>query len=155
VFSGPVRHVRRPGRALLVTSAIWGAGIAVFGAVQPFWLAFGALAIAGAADTASVVFRGTIVQMVTPDALRGRVSAADYIVGFGGPQVGNVEAGALGSLISPAFSAVSGGIGTVIGAALIGLLLPAMPRYDRLSPALPPSEPAHDDLPVEAPVVLG
>jgi MFS family permease len=133
VFSGPVRHVQRPGRALLVTTTIWGAGIAAFGFAPQFWVGFGCLAIAGAADTSSVVFRGTIVQMATPDRLRGRVGAADYIVGFGGPQVGNIEAGAVGSLVSPTVSAISGGLGTVAGAALIGLLLPTMVRYVRPS----------------------
>jgi MFS family permease len=133
VFSGPVRHIQRPGRALLVTTTIWGAGIAAFGFAPQFWVGFGCLAIAGAADTSSVVFRGTIVQMATPDRLRGRVGAADYIVGFGGPQVGNIEAGAVGSLVSPTVSAISGGLGTVAGAALIGLLLPTMVRYVRPS----------------------
>jgi hypothetical protein len=87
------------------------------------------LAIAGAADTFTVVFRGTIVQQATPDELRGRVTAADYVVGAGGGQLGNLEAGALGSLTSPTISALSGGLVTIIGAAVIGLALPAFSRY--------------------------
>jgi hypothetical protein len=87
------------------------------------------LAIAGAADTFTVVFRGTIVQQSTPDEFRGRVTAADYVVGVSGGQLGNLEAGALGSLTSPAISALAGGLITVAGAAVIALALPAFARY--------------------------
>ena len=73
------------------------------------------LAIAGAADVFTVVFRGTIVQQTTPEEFRGRVIAADYVVGASGGQLGDLEAGALGSLTSPAISALSGGLITVAG----------------------------------------
>ncbi len=82
----------------------------------------------------TVVFRGTIVQQTTPDELRGRVTAADYVVGAGGSQLGNVEAGALGSLTTPVISALSGGLATIAGAVLIGLALPAFSRYRAGSP---------------------
>ena len=87
------------------------------------------LAIAGAADTFTVVFRGTIVQQTTPEEFRGRVTAADYVVGASGGQLGNLEAGALGSLTSPVISALSGGLITIAGAVVIGLTLPAFTRY--------------------------
>jgi hypothetical protein len=76
-----------------------------------------------------VVFRGTIAQTVTPDQFRGRVMAADYVVGAGGGQLGNLEAGALGSLTSPVISALSGGLATIAGAIAIGMALPAFARY--------------------------
>ena len=81
--------------------------------------------------SAPVVFRGTIVQQTTPGEFRGRVTAADYVVGVSGGQLGNLEAGALGSLTSPAISALAGGLTTIAGAAVIGLALPAFARYQR------------------------
>ena len=128
-FSGPIKHVTRQGRAMLVAVAIWGAAFAGFAVAPGLWLTLGLLAVAGAADTFTVVFRGAIVQTATPDAFRGRVTAADYVVGAGGGQLGNVEAGALGSLTSPVISALTGGLVTVVGALVIGLALPAFVRY--------------------------
>jgi MFS family permease len=131
VFSGPVGHVIRPGRAMLVTVSVWGAATAGFGASGSLALALACLAVAGAADTTTVVFRGIIVQTAIPEQLRGRITAADYVVGYGGGQLGNVESGAVGSLASPTISAVSGGLATVAAAVIIGLALPAFTRYRR------------------------
>jgi MFS family permease len=143
-FSGPVARVSRQGRAMLCTVAVWGAAFAGFAVVPGLWLTLGLLAVAGAADAYTVVFRGAIATAVTPDRLRGRVMAADYIVGAGGAQLGNLEAGALGSLTSPAVSALSGGLATIAAAAVIGLALPAFTRYQRQphphpTPAQPPT----------------
>jgi hypothetical protein len=102
--------------------------------------------VAGAADAFTVVFRGAIVAAGTPDRLRGRVMAADYVIGAGGGQLGNLEAGALGSLTSPVISALSGGLATIAGAVVIGLALPAFTRYRR-RPDYPACEdPAGEDL---------
>lgn len=128
-LSGPIRHVSRQGRAMLCTVAVWGAAFAGFAVAPTLWLTLGLLGIAGAADTFTVIFRGAIVAASTPDQLRGRVTAADYVVGAGGSQLGNLEAGALGSLTSPSLSALCGGITTVVGAVVIGLALPAFARY--------------------------
>jgi MFS family permease len=128
-FSGPVSRVSRQGRAMLCTVAIWGAAFAGFAVAPSLWLTLGLLAVAGAADTFTVVFRGAIANTVTPDQLRGRVLAADYVVGAGGAQLGNLEAGALGSLTSPTISALGGGLATIAGAVVIGLALPAFTRY--------------------------
>ena len=81
------------------------------------WLTLTLLAVAGAVDTFTVVFRQSILQAVTPEHLRGRVLAADYVVAAGGPQLGNLEAGALASLTTPVISAVTGGLVTMAGAA--------------------------------------
>ena len=129
VFSGPVGRVTRPGRGMLVTVSVWGAGLAGFGVAHLLWPGLGGLAIAGAADTVTVVFRGMIVQTAIPEHLRGRITAADYVVGYGGGQLGNLESGAVGSLFTPTVSVVSGGLGTIVGAAVIGLALPAFARY--------------------------
>ena len=130
-FSGPLGHVTRQGRAMLCTVAIWGGAFAGFAIAPRLWLALSLLAVAGAADAFTVVFRGSIVATVTPDQLRGRVMAADYVIGAGGAQLGNLEAGALGSLTSPVISALSGGLATIAGAVVIGLALPAFTRYRR------------------------
>ena len=136
VLSGPLGRMSRPGRAMLVAVAVWGAAFAGF-AVAPavLWLTLGLLAVAGAADTFTVVFRVGIVQAVTPEALRGRVLAADYVVGAGGGQLGNLGSGALGSLTSPVISAFTGGLLTLAAVAVLGLALPAFRRY-RHQPAL-------------------
>jgi MFS family permease len=130
-LSGPIRHISRQGRAMLGAVIVWGAAFAGFAIAPGLWLTLGLLAIAGAADTFTVIFRGAIVQANTPDELRGRVMAADYVVGAGGGQLGNLEAGALGSLTSPAVSALSGGLATIAGAIVIGLVVPAFTRYRR------------------------
>ena len=128
-LSGPVAHVSRQGRAMLVAGGVWGAGLVGFGLADSLWLAMGFLAVAGAADAISVVFRTTMIQTVTPDGQRGRVSAAEYVVGAGFPQLGNFRAGAVASLTSPAVSAVTGGLATIAGAVVIGVTLPAFTRY--------------------------
>ena len=87
------------------------------------------LALAGAADTLTVTFRAAMVQAVTPDEFRGRVSSVEYIIGTGGGPLGSVESGTVASLSAPAISAVSGGLGCLAIAALIGLLCPAFVRY--------------------------
>ena len=133
-LSGPVGSISRKGRAMLCSVAVWGAAFAGFALASSLWLTLTLLAVAGAADMFTVVFRGTIVQQTTPDELRGRVTAADYVVGAGGSQLGNVEAGALGSLTTPVISALSGGLATIAGAVLIGLALPAFSRYRAGSP---------------------
>jgi MFS family permease len=128
-LSGPVGHITRQGRAMLCAVAIWGAAFAGFAVASTLWLTLLMLAIAGAADTFTVIFRGAMVQQTTPAEFRGRVTAADYVVGASGGQLGNLEAGALGSLTTPVISALAGGLITVAGAVVIGLALPAFTRY--------------------------
>jgi MFS family permease len=128
-LSGPVGRTARPGRALLAGVAIWGAAIAGFGLTRTLWVALVLLAVAGAADTVNVIFRATIVQLDTPDRFRGRVTGVDFVIGAAGPQLGNFRAGAVASVVSPAASAVGGGLATVLGAGLLRLALPALARH--------------------------
>jgi MFS family permease len=134
LLSGPVGRVTRQGRAVLVAGAAWGAALTGFALATTLWLAVAMLVLAGAADVLSVVFRTTIVQSTTPDRYRGRVSAAEYVVGTACPQLGNFRAGAVASLTSPATAALTGGLTTTIAAGLIRLALPAFARY-RARPA--------------------
>jgi MFS family permease len=131
--SGWVNHVVRQGRAVFVAVAAWGVAIALFGLTTWLPLALLLLAIAGAADVASAVFRNTILQTAVPDALRGRLSSMHIAVVTGGPRVGDLEAGAVASLTSPRVSVVSGGMACVAGVVVLAWLLPELRRY-----ALPP-----------------
>jgi hypothetical protein len=85
--------------------------------------------VAGAADTVAVISRGAIVQLATPDTHRGRVSAAEHVVGAGGPEIGNYRGGVLASLTSSTFSLVSGGLLCVLVVAAVTARNPALRRF--------------------------
>ena len=123
--SGIVTRASRPGAIMLVAAGTWGGGLAGFGLARQLWLALGWLAVAGAADTLSVIARGTIVQLATPDSYRGRVSAVEHIVGVSGPDLGNFRGGLLAGATSATFAVVSGGLLCLVGVA--GLAATNMP----------------------------
>ena len=127
--AGWVARVRHQGMAVVWAVVVWGAGIAAFGLVSDLWLGLLLLAIAGAADVISAVFRSTILQLSVPDALRGRLSQIHILVVTGGPRLGDLEAGLVASAFSPAVSVVSGGLLCIGGAALIAWLVPSFRRY--------------------------
>jgi MFS family permease len=127
--AGWVGRVRHWGRAVIWAVVLWGAAITGFGLSGGFFLlGLAFLAFAGAADVISAVFRGTILQLTVPDALRGRLSAINIMVVAGGPRLGDVEAGAVASLVSPWFSVVSGGVFCILGALLVARLYPELAR---------------------------
>ena len=130
LFTGWVGRVRYQGRVVIVAVLLWGAGIAAFGLVS--WLPLGLLllALAGAADVVSAVFRNTILQLNTPDALRGRLSSVHIAVVTGGPALGDAEAGAVAAVTSPQVSVVSGGVLCMLGVAVLAKLYPELARYD-------------------------
>jgi MFS family permease len=129
VLSGPAARVSHQGRGMIAGTMIWGAAIAGFGLTRQLPLALAMLAVAGAADTLTVMYRGSMVQTVTPDEFRGRVSSVEYIIGTGGGPLGNVESGTVATLTTPTISAVSGGVGCFVVAALIAGTIPALTRY--------------------------
>jgi MFS family permease len=130
VFSGWTSTVRRPGRAVLVAVAVWSLGIIGFGlATFSFPLALLFLAIAAGADVFSAVLRSSIVQLMTPDALRGRVSSIHILVVTGGPRVGDAEASAAAALFGTQLAVVSGGVLSLLG---VGLLSIAMPEFAKV-----------------------
>jgi len=129
VLAGPLRHASRYGLVMLGCVAVWGGAFALFAVAPSLWLTLLALALAGVADTFTVVVRSMIVQAATPDEFRGRVNAADFLVGAGGSELGSLEAGVVGSLTSPVISALSGGLITVAGSLVIGVVLPGFRRY--------------------------
>lgn len=134
-LSGPVGRVQRQGRAMLCAVAVWGLSIAGFGLAHGVVLTLLALLVADAADVSSVMLRATVVQTATPDAFRGRVSATDYVVGAGVPQLGNFRAGVVASATSPGFSAVSGGLAATAAAGVLALCFPALVRYRAVAQA--------------------
>lgn len=137
LLTGWSNAVRRQGRAVVWAVTAWGLAIAAFGFAphlpfrQPLGLVWGLvlLAIAGAADVLSAVFRGTILQLETPDRLGGRLFAIQTAVVTGGPRLGDAEAGAVASLTSVPVSVVSGGLACVAGALILARLLPGFTRY--------------------------
>ena len=129
-LSGRVTATSRPGRLMLGGAAVWALALAGFGMSRTLWVALAALAVAGAADTVTVVSRGTIVQHVTPDSLRGRVNALDYVVGVSGPQLGNLRAGLVASATSGAASAVIGALASLLAVGVTCAATPALRRYD-------------------------
>ncbi len=130
LLTGWVGSVRRQGRAVIWAVLGWGAAIAVFGLVPWLPLGLALLALAGAADVISAVFRNTILQVTVPDALRGRLSSVHIAVVTGGPALGDAEAGTVAALTSPATSVVSGGVACMVGVALLHRLVPELAAYD-------------------------
>ena len=101
---------RRPGLAVLVSVAVYGAATVGFGLSRAYWLSLLMLAVTGAADTVSTVIRQTIRQLVTPDRLRGRMTSVNMIFFMGGPQLGELEAGLVAAAAGAPFSVVLGGV---------------------------------------------
>ncbi|HWL35000.1 MAG TPA: MFS transporter [Frankiaceae bacterium] len=128
--SGWSGRVRRQGIAVLVAVAAWGAAIVGFGLASVLWLGLLMLALAGAADMVSAVFRNAILVAATPDELRGRLGGVFIAVVAGGPRLGDVEAGAAASLVSAQFSVVSGGFACILGVVVLALLAPSFARYE-------------------------
>lgn len=139
--AGWVGSVRRQGRAVIAAVTAWGLAICAFGLlVFSLPLALLCLALAGAADVVSAVFRTTIAQDLTPDALRGRVSALTLLVVTGGPRLGDIEATAVAAVAGAQFSAFSGGVLCLLGTAFVAWRFPELVRYRVERPAAPASD---------------
>lgn len=140
--SGWVPLVRRQGRAVVLAVIGWGVAIAVFGFSSSLPVALTMLAVAGAADVVSAIFRGSIVQLTVPDSLRGRLTSIHMAVTAGGPRLGDLEAGVVAAMTSVRISVVSGGVGCVIVALGIARWAPSFIkyRYDPDDSQVPPTE---------------
>jgi MFS family permease len=125
---------RQVGHRLLSAVAVFGLATVVFGLSTHFGLSLLALAVTGAADCISVVTRSTLVQLETPDEMRGRVSAVNSIFIGASNQLGEFESGATAALLGPVGSVVLGGVGTMLVAASWLRLFPALARRDRMTP---------------------
>lgn len=122
-------RVRRQGLAVLVAIAAWGLAIVGFGLTTSLLVAVVFLALAGAADMVSSVFRNTILQLATPDGLQGRMQGVFIVVVAGGPRLGDLEAGGVASLAGLEFSVVSGGLACLVGIGVLAALVPSFRRY--------------------------
>jgi MFS family permease len=128
--AGWVGRVRHQGLAVIWAVVVWGAGITAFGLVgSHLWLGLFFLAVAGAADVISAVFRNTILQLSIPERLRGRLFGIHILVVTGGPRLGDLEAGLVAAAFSPTVSVVSGGLLCIAGTALLALLVPEFRQY--------------------------
>jgi MFS family permease len=129
--------IRRAGRALFITVAIYGVATIVFGASTAFPLSLVAYGLAGAADQVSVVLRHTMVQLSTPDELRGRVSSVSSIFIGASNQLAAVEAGFVAAATSAPFAVVTGGAGVLLVVVVVAIALPELRRFTIESRAAP------------------
>jgi MFS family permease len=147
LFSGPLGHVRRQGLVVNWCVAAWGLAIVGFGAIVmlagdsgrdgvTFWLVPAAvfLMLSGAADTVSAVFRSTILQSATPDAMRGRLQGVFIVVVAGGPRLGDLVAGGNAAWLGEGAAAVAGGLLCMAAVWLLHTAQPRFARYDARNP---------------------
>ena len=121
--------IRRRGSAIIWSVVGHGAATIVFGFSRSFWLTFACLAFVGATDTVSAVLRNVIRQLETPDRLRGRMTGINMVFFTGGPQLGELEAGAVANWFGAPFSVITGGIGCLIATGWVALTTPGLRRY--------------------------
>jgi MFS family permease len=126
-----IERIERRGVVLISAVSVYGLATILFGLSHSFWLTFLCLAVSGAADTVSMVLRNVIRQLGTPDHLRGRMVGINMVFVQGGPQLGELEAGAVGQLFGPRASVVTGGLGCLIATAWIAARTPPLRRYRR------------------------
>ncbi len=130
LLTGWVARVRHQGRAVVASVAVWGAAIALFGVVPVLAGGLVLLALAGAADVVSAVFRQSILQATTPERLQGRLSGMFFGVVTGGPRLGDAETGAVAVLAGPQIAVWSGGLACLVGVALLIWRVPELWRAE-------------------------
>jgi MFS family permease len=128
--SGWAQRVNRHGLYVALAAGAWGLAVVGFGLAPTLWAALLCLALAGAADMVSGLFRMMIWNQSIPDQLRGRLAGVEMISYTTGPLLGNAESGLIARLFGVRASIVSGGLLCVAGTALLSLLLPQLIRYD-------------------------
>ncbi|HSP65562.1 MAG TPA: MFS transporter [Candidatus Deferrimicrobium sp.] len=137
--SGWLSRSTRLGRVVVLSIGVWGLAIIAFGFVTALGLGLLLLAVAGAADSFSAVCRNTIMQTLTPDELRGRLTATYFMVVVGGPFLGDLEAGVVAGVTSPRISVVSGGVLCILGLAASAVAFPEVWRYRGRATDVPPA----------------
>ncbi|HKT01794.1 MAG TPA: MFS transporter, partial [Rugosimonospora sp.] len=127
--SGWIGRVRRQGAALIGAVVVWGLAVAASGLAGRLWLCVLLLAVGGAADLVSAVYRQTILQTLAPDELRGRMQGVFTAVVAGGPRLGDLRAGAMTAGLGAGSAWVVGGVSAAGVALLLGLCFPTLRRY--------------------------
>jgi MFS family permease len=120
---------RRAGRVLLLGVVAYGLATIAFGLSRNYALSVACYTMVGMADAVSVVLRSTIIQLSTPDELRGRVSSVNFIFIGASNNIGQAESGFLAKLTNPTFSVVFGGVGCLVVAAVVAWTIPELRRY--------------------------
>ena len=133
-FSGGAKHVRLQGRAIMMAVVVWGAAIVAFGFSRTLWLSIATLAVAGAGDMVSGIFRMTILQSAVEDRIRGRLDGIGMAVWATGPSLGEFESGLVATFTSVPFAVISGGLLCIAGVGVLRLLVPGFARYDARDP---------------------
>lgn len=135
-------RIRRQGPLLLGSVLIFGAATVLFGISRWYALVFLSLILIGAADSVSTIIRNTIRQLITPDSIRGRMTGINQIFFMGGPQLGEIEAGAVAQFFGVPFAIISGGVGTILGVWLVASVWPSLARYsgDEPNAAVSPAD---------------
>ena len=131
IMVGLTDRIERRGPTLLWAVAGYGLATAVFGISRSFWVTFFCLALTGATDTVSMIIRNIVRQLETPDRLRGRMMGVNMVFFMGGPQLGEMEAGAVANWLGAPFSVISGGIGCLAATVWVAASTPALRRYRR------------------------
>ncbi|MFE0462649.1 MFS transporter [Kitasatospora sp. NPDC058965] len=135
LFSGWISRVHRHGLAVLAAVAAWGLSIAAFGlTAHHLWIGLLLLAVAGCADTVSMIFRNTMMQVAAPDEMRGRLQGIFIVVVAGGPRLGDFESGTVAALTTPTLSVITGGLACIAAVLLLAARRPAFLRYDNRHP---------------------
>ncbi len=128
-FTGLIGRITRQGIGVVLSIIVWGLCIIAFGlSPTPLWLGVLFLAGAGAADMVSMVLRGLIIQLTTPDEFRGRINSVNAMFVIGGPMLGQFESGVVAGLTTPQFSVISGGVACIIATLVIVACIPGLLR---------------------------
>jgi len=125
--------LQKAGRSLLIAVTIFGLATIVFGLSKWYWLSFLMLFICGASDNVSVVVRHTLVQLLTPDEKRGRVSAVNNLFIGTSNEMGEFESGLVAQWLGPVFAVVSGGVGTILVVLGVARIWPEIRKYGKLT----------------------
>ena len=126
-FTGVIARFRRQGLGVALAVIVWGLSIAAFGiSPSPLWLGVLFLATAGAADMVSMILRSLVIQLATPDELRGRISAVNSMFIIGGPMLGQFESGLVAGLFTPEISVVSGGLVCIFATLVVLACVPKL-----------------------------
>src|SRR5262249_10790231 len=129
---GPPPPLQHAGKTLLWAVGIFGLATIAFGVSRWFWFSFLMLFLCGAVDNISVVVRHTLVQLLTPDQKRGRVSAVNSLFIGTSNELGGFESGTVAHWFGPVFSVVSGGVCTILVVILVSLFWPEIRKFGRL-----------------------
>lgn len=129
LFSGRLHGIRRQGVAVTVAVCVWGLGVALSGLTSVLWLAVTLLAVAGAADLVSAVFRQTMLQVVATDHMRGRMQGVFTVVVAGGPRLGDLWHGPAADALGTGAATVIGGVGVIVLTVVVVAIFPVFWRY--------------------------